>query len=470
MFNINDFANGLSYEYLSFCEKGLNKPRIKHSDIIPLIDFIKQKHIFTVSSAGKSIQGRDISLIAYGKGKKKIFLWSQMHGDEQTATKAIFDIFNFLLDNIHFNEVKDILYNNLKIFFMPMVNPDGAELFQRRNSYQIDLNRDAKSLQSKEAQILMKAFHEIKPHFGFNLHDQNIHYAAGKGSLPASISLLAPPIDHENTIRENRKNAMKLIVDIYSLLNNFIPGHVAKYPDDFELRAFGDVFQKLGMSTILIESGGWKNDPGKQLIRKINFIILLTSFLNVAQEHYKKARLKFYNSIPENKEILFDLLLKNLKYRKDEKEFIVDLGINLEEIPVEGSNEIFYKGTLVDFGDLSTFYGYKEIDLSGYEVKPGKIYPQQINSIENLHGFDFQKIYSEGCTSFFCPSNELKTGIVPYPINIQPVNEIKKEIELNNTADYVILKNNKVHYVVINGFLYNLIADSGEIKNGAVLK
>jgi hypothetical protein len=31
-----------------------------------------------------------------GNGKKKVLLWTQMHGDEPTATMASFDMFNFL--------------------------------------------------------------------------------------------------------------------------------------------------------------------------------------------------------------------------------------------------------------------------------------------------------------------------------------------------------------------------------------
>lgn len=469
MFNINDFANGLSFMYKSFCEGSLNKRWIKHSDILPLIDFIKNKNIFSVSKAGESIQGRDIYLISYGKGGKKIFLWSQMHGDESTATMAIFDVLNFLSDSNHFNEIKDIIFNQTKIYFMPMVNPDGAEIFQRRNSFQIDLNRDAQSLQSAESQILMKAFHDIIPDFGFNLHDQNIHYAAGDTFRPAAISLLAPPVDNENTLSESRKRAVKLVVAIYSLLKNVIPGHVGRYPDDFELRAFGDSFQREGMSTILIESGGWKDDWDKQYIRKINFIILLTSFLNIAQDNYKKAHLKLYDSIPENKEILFDLLIKNLKLIKDGKELLIDIGINLEEFPGNSSQDIFYRGAVADIGDLSIFHGYNEIDLTGYEIQSGKTYPDEIQAISELSNFDFQKLYSEGYTSIICSSNELKTEPVPFPVNIQSDKEFKKKIEIDGIADFIILKNNKAHYVVINGFLYYLTANSGEIKNGAKL-
>ncbi len=56
-----------------------------------------------------------------------------MHGDEPTATAALFDIFNFFLAENHYPDFKRFLFDNTTIYFMPMVNPDGAELFQRRN-------------------------------------------------------------------------------------------------------------------------------------------------------------------------------------------------------------------------------------------------------------------------------------------------------------------------------------------------
>ncbi len=119
----------LYYSYESFKEKSLEDRRFKHSDIVPLIEQLKNKNIFKVEKVGKSIEGRDIYLISLGTGKTKVFLWSQMHGDESTATAALFDIFNFFSDENAFPEFKKFLLSNLSIYIIPMVNPDGAELF-----------------------------------------------------------------------------------------------------------------------------------------------------------------------------------------------------------------------------------------------------------------------------------------------------------------------------------------------------
>ena len=61
-------------------------------------------------------------MISVGQGDIDVLLWSQMHGDESTATAAIFDIFNYL-------KTDQTLLKNLKVHFIPMLNPDGAEVF-----------------------------------------------------------------------------------------------------------------------------------------------------------------------------------------------------------------------------------------------------------------------------------------------------------------------------------------------------
>ena len=178
----------LYYSYENYKEKSLVNRRFKHSDIIPLIKQAKNNKIFKVDKVGTSAEGRDINLISAGNGNKKVFLWSQMHGDEPTATAAIFDILNFFSAENEFIEFKDFLLSNLTICFLPMLNPDGAELFQRRNIFEIDLNRDVQRQQTPEAKILKNVFDTLKADFGFNLHDQSREYAAGNSINPASIS------------------------------------------------------------------------------------------------------------------------------------------------------------------------------------------------------------------------------------------------------------------------------------------
>ena len=73
---------------------------LKH--IKPLLE--KYQDIFSISSAGTSELGNDIPTITLGKGSNKILAWSQMHGNETTCTKAIFDFFKFITNNELFKD------------------------------------------------------------------------------------------------------------------------------------------------------------------------------------------------------------------------------------------------------------------------------------------------------------------------------------------------------------------------------
>ena len=49
-----------------------------------------------VAEVGRSLAGREIYQLEFGRGPVKVFMWSQMHGDEPTATAALFDVFDYL--------------------------------------------------------------------------------------------------------------------------------------------------------------------------------------------------------------------------------------------------------------------------------------------------------------------------------------------------------------------------------------
>ena len=91
-----DITESLYQTYEKYREPALDKRRIKHHELQPLLTKYRIDPKFTVKVVGKSIEGRDLSLVSIGKGEIDVFLWSQMHGDEPTATQAIFDIFNFV--------------------------------------------------------------------------------------------------------------------------------------------------------------------------------------------------------------------------------------------------------------------------------------------------------------------------------------------------------------------------------------
>ncbi|MDR3665412.1 MAG: M14 family zinc carboxypeptidase [Ignavibacteriaceae bacterium] len=366
-----EFAAALYYNYFNYKEELLTTKRVKHSDICKLINGL-DNNIFQISKQGESYCGREINLVNAGTGEKKIFVWSQMHGDESTATMAIFDIFNFLGRRDGFDSVRKKIFDNASLYFLPMVNPDGAEQFRRGNYLDIDINRDAIRMQTPEGKILRETFDIIDADFGFNLHDQNIRYTSGNSHKNAAISFLAPLFDSKGTINTTRGNAIKLISGLTSILNSYIPGHIARYEEDYEPRSFGDTFQGLGTSTILIESGGWKGDREKQFIRKLNFILLLSSINSIIDNDYEKESFDLYNNLPFNKESLYDLILRNLSIKREDKISIIDIGINNKEEIDETTGNTNMISRIEEIGDLSNFYGHEEYNLDGYYIEPNK--------------------------------------------------------------------------------------------------
>ena len=453
-----ELAWNLYYSYENFKEQTLTNRRFKHSDIVPLIDHLKNKNIFKVDKVGKSVEGKDIYLISMGSGKTKVFLWSQMHGDEPTATAALFDIFNFFSNESEFVDFKKILLSNLSIYFIPMLNPDGAEQFQRRNIFEIDLNRDVLRQQTPEAKILKDVFDSLKADFGFNLHDQGRNYAAGNSFKPASISFLAPSPDYEKSLTAPRENAMKLIGNMTDILNEFIPGHIGKYSDDYEPRAFGDNFTKWGTSVVLLESGGWRGDREKQFLRKINYVALLSALNSIASGGFVQQDLSVYESIPKNEEFMMDLILRNLKVIRDDNEFIADIGINFEEINTNNAKNFYLKSSIEDIGDLSVFSGYDDIDLSGFTIEPGKTKPEAFNSYDELNSINPVQLYSEGFTNVILNDEIATEGFSSLPFNIILNRSTLKEnkIKTEEPANFIIKKNNEVKFVVVNGFLIDI--------------
>lgn len=465
-----DFEKSLYNNYEHFKEKSLTHRRFKHSDILPLINNLKNKKDFSVKKVGKSAEGRELNLIIIGHGKKKIFLWSQMHGDEPTATAAIFDVFNFFADS-SYSDFKKYLLGEATIYFLPMVNPDGAEKFRRRNIFEIDINRDAARLETPEAVILKNVFDSLKADFGFNLHDQDHRYSVGRTFKFAALSFLAPAVNYEKTMTEGRERSVKLIGNIYEMLNNFIPGHIAKYSDDYEPRAFGDNFQKWGTSTILIESGGWKDDPEKQFLRKLNFITLLSSFKSIAEKSYENVSNEVYETIPFNDKYIFDIVLRNLILEKAGKKLKVDIGINMDEMDAGNGKSFYIKSEIADLGDLSVFFGYDDFDFSGYTIEPAKIFKKRLMKNNDLKKIDLYNLYKDGYSTVLIKEKQDKKYF-PQPINLllNDKEVADSTINIGETANFILRKSGKIKYIIVNGFIQKVEKNRKFEGNGLVTK
>lgn len=291
---------------------------IKLEDIEPLLKSIPQ-----VASIGTSEEKRAIYSIALGTGPKKVLIWSQMHGNESTGTKAVFDLLNLLqLDN----PITKTILKKCTLRFIPMLNPDGAERYTRVNAKNVDLNRDAVDRTASESKLLRKVLDSFQPDFCFNLHDQRTIFGVTGTKNPATLSFLAPSEEETRAITDSRKKTMNVIVAMNKLLQTIIPNHIGRYTDEFYPTATGDNFQKLGYSTILIESGHYYDDYEREESRKFTFYALLQGIYHISTSDAFEDYLPYFD-IPNNNKIFLDII-KRYDDREDEafqyKEQIID--------------------------------------------------------------------------------------------------------------------------------------------------
>ncbi|RYG05069.1 MAG: carboxypeptidase, partial [Chitinophagaceae bacterium] len=291
------------------------------------------------------------------------------------------------------SETVKLIQENCELLIIPMVNPDGAAAFTRRNAQQIDINRDYLQTVTPEGKILKQARNDFKPNFGFNLHDQttlwsveNVENVESIESVdntlkPATLSYLAPAFDKGLSVNDVRKNAMLVIADMFKDVGQLLPNHIGLFDDEYEPRAFGDNFQNAGTSTILIEAGGYLNDPEKQQIRKYYFASILSGLISIASKTYKNQITENYFAIPKNNKQIFHILIHNLTLAG----INVSVGINYDECP-NGDGVSTYKSyNIEDIGDLSFCDAYHVYDATDCTINGEIIFnkPTSFDLVKN---------------------------------------------------------------------------------------
>lgn len=315
---------------------------------------------------GRSILGRPIRAVTFGEGAVRVLLWSQMHGDEATATMALADLFRFFAQAPG-DSVRERLHRELTLVFIPMLNPDGAELFQRQNAVGIDVNRDARALATPEGRTLKAVRDKLNPQFGFNLHDQNARTRVGRRGEQSGIALLAPAFDSAKSYNDVRRRARLVAASLAELFAHGIPGRIAKYDDSFNPRAFGDLMQQWGTTTVLIESGALPDDPQKQRLRALNVAALLGVLDAIATGSYQKADPDVYERLPFNAGGAFDVLVTGGQLVLPGKiPLAADLAINYDDAVARTG------GRVRDVGDLDEVIAIDTIDARGLFLHPAR--------------------------------------------------------------------------------------------------
>jgi beta-lactamase class A len=351
-------------------------PQLAHEEywsaLGPLVD---DAPALTREEIGRSAENRPLYLVRHGAGPARVLLWSQMHGDETTASRALADIFNYIAGFPDEPRVRRWA-ERLTILAIPMLNPDGAEAHRRRSAFGIDINRDARVLATPEARALKSAQEQWQPAFGFNLHDQNPRSRVGTTSRIAAMALLAPAPDADATETPSYVRARQLTAHIARELAPLTGQHLARYDDSYNARAFGDGMQSWGVSTVLIETGSWRHDEPKHYLRTANFVALVSALDAIADGSYESAAVSLYADLPQNGRSVSDLIIRGGTIILAEGHaYRADIAIDAAAVGGPAWTQI------TDIGDLRDNEARDTLDASGLYVHLADVTPPTVGSL-----------------------------------------------------------------------------------------
>ena len=358
--------------FSQYKEETIHGRYITLESIEPLLQKLNSNNQLKI--IGKSVLGRSIYSYQIGDGKIRILLWSQMHGNESTTTKALFDFLNVLESG---SELAQRLLKSFTFYTIAMLNPDGAKLYTRENANKVDLNRDSNELTQPESKLLRAVFESFKPDYCFNLHDQRTIFGVSDTGKPATLSFLAPSYNEEREINDSRLKAINLIASISEVLQEYLPNQIGRFDDSFNINCIGDKFQYLGVPTLLFEAGHFPNDYEREKTRKYVFMALISSFTTLSENVIVSNGINKYLNIPQNKVVFYDFMYKNIKINYDGIEIITNFAAQYKEELIE--NQICFNAYISEIGDLENYFGHFEYDAEG------ALYKDSFESIPKLN-------------------------------------------------------------------------------------
>lgn len=322
--------------------------------LAPLLE--NYRSVFDVKSIGLSIEKRPIHSVTIGHGATRILMWSQMHGNESTTTKAVFDLMAALKSASRMQWFDEIL-SQLTICMIPILNPDGSYRYTRNNAQNIDLNRDAQALSQPESQVLKDLYEQFRPDVCFNLHGQRTIYGFRATGKPSVLSFLSPSANKERSITLSRKRSMSIITHVHKSLQPLLPEVIGRYDDGFNLNCVGDTFQFLETPTVLFEAGHAPQDYTREQCRQYIFLALCSA-LQAAGDLVVYDTNDYFD-IPEHQKCYCDILITN----SDAGTIAIQYHEQLRD------NQIVFAPYLYNPEETSALFGHKTINAQGKTVR-----------------------------------------------------------------------------------------------------
>ncbi|MFN2396083.1 MAG: M14 family zinc carboxypeptidase, partial [Bacteroidales bacterium] len=102
----------------------------------------------------------------YPDDKLHVLIFAQQHGNEQSGKEAALLLIRDLAEGKY-----NHWYENLEIWIVPQLNPDGSDVNERRNAGGIDLNRDHIVQLAPETRAIHELFREFNAHVTVDIHE-----------------------------------------------------------------------------------------------------------------------------------------------------------------------------------------------------------------------------------------------------------------------------------------------------------
>jgi hypothetical protein len=271
----------------------------------------------------------------------------------------------------------------------------------RFNAQGVDINRDWRRQATPEGRALLRAAKILKPQFAFNLHNQNARTCVGRPPRPAAVSVLAPAPDASRKETPSWRAAKQMCSCFVEAVRPHAEGMISRYDDEYEPRAFGDGIQSLGVSTMLVEAGGWPEADIEPMTR-LHFHGMLNTIHAIATDRYRSADVQIYDDLPEsNQSRLSDCLITkaNVLDARAAEPFVVDLLVDQSHTG-RLARTTRRDGTITDIGDLPGISARLTIDASNALLFPGQFtFVEDWGPAEKLDEERIARLLSQGTTT-----------------------------------------------------------------------
>ena len=245
--------------------------------------------IFTrLDLTGKTLEEAAAMIVADSERNGKLTVHNQahMHGNEQAAGETALGWIK-MLDGAY----GETLLDNLNIYVMPRLNPDGAQDDLRRIPTwgNKDPNGDMVQMETVEMQNVMYVMNLFKPHVFIDNHEGNV--AVDSSTVSHGYFLVNPSFNTQSS-EDFRQLGLSIVAEAFDNLEE--KGFAYRYIDNIinsKNMGVGRCYAgSMGMLAFLIESPGIYNGRNGYERRVAGAATVLTTFYNYVNENTAQVK------------------------------------------------------------------------------------------------------------------------------------------------------------------------------------